>query len=194
MKDKFFDAKAQRRREIQEPRTVNALAILVDRFSLRLCVFASLRRIVFLVLAALLAGTAMAKEAAPMAEDLAIEKRMVAISEELRCLVCQNESLSGSHAELAQDLRREIRKMIGEGKTDQEILDFMVARYGDFVRYRPPMKPTTWLLWGGPFLLLAGGIGALIAFLRRRTKEEAAPALSDEEHRRAAALLDQTKS
>jgi cytochrome c-type biogenesis protein CcmH len=194
MKDKFFDAKAQRRREIQEPRTVNALAILVDRFSLRLCVFASLRRIVFLVLAALLAGTAMAKEAAPMAEDLAIEKRMVAISEELRCLVCQNESLSGSHAELAQDLRREIRKMIGEGKTDQEILDFMVARYGDFVRYRPPMKPTTWLLWGGPFLLLAGGVGALIAFLRRRTKEEAAPALSDEEHRRAAALLDQTKS
>jgi cytochrome c-type biogenesis protein CcmH len=194
MKDKFFDAKAQRRREIQEPRTVNALAILVDRFSLRLCVFASLRRIVFLVLAALLAGTAMAKEAAPMAEDLAIEKRMVAISEELRCLVCQNESLSGSHAELAQDLRREIRKMIGEGKTDQEILDFMVARYGDFVRYRPPMKPTTWLLWGGPFLLLAGGIGALIAFLRRRTKEDAAPALSDEERRRAAALLDQTKS
>jgi cytochrome c-type biogenesis protein CcmH len=194
MKDKFFDAKAQRRREIQEPRTVNALAILVDRFSLRLCVFASLRRIVFLVLAALLAGTAMAKEAAPMAEDLAIEKRMVAISEELRCLVCQNESLSGSHAELAQDLRREIRKMIGEGKTDQEILDFMVARYGDFVRYRPPMKPTTWLLWGGPFLLLAGGIGALIAFLRRRTKEDAAPALSDEERRRAAALLDQNKS
>jgi cytochrome c-type biogenesis protein CcmH len=88
-------------------------------------------------------------------EDLSIEKRMVAISEELRCLVCQNESLSGSHAELAQDLRREIRKMIGQGKTDKEILDFMVARYGDFVRYRPPVKPTTWLLWGGPFLLLA---------------------------------------
>ena len=144
--------------------------------------------------ALIFSGIATAKEAAPMAEDLAIEKRMVAISEELRCLVCQNESLSGSHAELAQDLRREIRKMIGEGKTDQEILDFMVARYGDFVRYRPPMKPTTWLLWGGPFLLLAGGIGALIAFLRRRTKEDAAFALSDEERRRAAALLDQNKS
>lgn len=146
------------------------------------------------VLCASVVNTGFAKEAAPMAEDLAIEKRMVAISEELRCLVCQNESLSGSHAELAQDLRREIRKMIGEGKSDQEILDFMVARYGDFVRYRPPMKPTTWLLWGGPFLLLAGGIGALIAFLRRRTREDAAPALSDEERRRAAALLDQTKS
>jgi len=139
-------------------------------------------------------GAAMAKEAAPMAADVAIEKRMVAISEELRCLVCQNESLSGSHAELAQDLRREIRKMIGEGKTDQEILDFMVARYGDFVRYRPPVKPTTWLLWGGPFVLLAGGIGALIAFLRRRAKEEAAPVLSEEERRRAAALLDQSNS
>ena len=139
-------------------------------------------------------GAAMAKEAAPMAADVAIEKRMVAISEELRCLVCQNESLSGSHAELAQDLRREIRKMIGEGKTDQEILDFMVARYGDFVRYRPPMKPTTWLLWGGPFVLLAGGLGVLIAFLRRRSKESPAPALTEEEHRRAAALLDQSNS
>ena len=136
--------------------------------------------------------TALAKEAAPMAADVLVEKRMVAISEELRCLVCQNESLSGSHAELAQDLRREIRKMIGEGKSDQEILDFMVARYGDFVRYRPPMKPTTWLLWGGPFVLLAGGIAALIVFLRRRAREAAAPALSEEERRRALALLDQS--
>jgi len=144
--------------------------------------------------ALLLAGTALAKEAAPMAADVEIEKRMVAISDELRCLVCQNESLSGSHAELAQDLRREIRKMIAEGKTDKEILDFMVARYGDFVRYRPPLKPSTWLLWGGPFLLLAGGLAALIAFLRRRTREIAAPELSEEERRRAAALLDQSNS
>ncbi len=144
--------------------------------------------------ALLLSGAAMAKEAAPMAADLEVEKRMVAISEELRCLVCQNESLSGSHAELAQDLRREIRTMIGQGKTDKEILDFMVARYGDFVRYRPPMKPTTWLLWGGPFVLMAGGIAALIAFLRRRAKDSDAPGLSEEERRRAAALLDQPKS
>lgn len=144
--------------------------------------------------ALLFSGAVMAKEAAPMAADLEVEKRMVAISEELRCLVCQNESLSGSHAELAQDLRREIRKMIADGKSDKEILDFMVARYGDFVRYRPPMKPTTWLLWGGPFLLMAGGIAALIAFLRRRAKDSAAPELSEEERRRAAALLDQPKS
>ena len=136
-------------------------------------------------------GAVFAKEAAPMAVDVEVEKRMVAISEELRCLVCQNESLAGSHAELAQDLRREIRTLIGQGKTDNEILDFMVARYGDFVRYRPPVKPTTWLLWGGPFLLLGGGVAALIVFLRRRTKENAAPQLSEEERRRAAALLEQ---
>ena len=142
----------------------------------------------------LLAGAVMAKEAAPMAADVEVEKRMVAISEELRCLVCQNESLAGSHADLAQDLRREIRKMIAEGKTDKEILDFMEARYGDFVRYRPPVKPTTWLLWGGPFLLLAGGIAALVAFLRRRSRENAAPVLSEDERRRAAALLDQSNS
>jgi cytochrome c-type biogenesis protein CcmH len=136
-------------------------------------------------------GAVFAKEAAPMAVDVEVEKRMVAISEELRCLVCQNESLAGSHAELAQDLRREIRTLIGQGKTDNEILDFMVARYGDFVRYRPPVKPTTWLLWGGPFLLLGGGVAALIVFLRRRAKENAAPQLSEEERRRAAALLEQ---
>ena len=144
--------------------------------------------------ALLFGGAAMAKEAAPMAADLEVEKRMVAISEELRCLVCQNESLSGSHAELAQDLRREIRTLIAQGKTDKEILDFMVARYGDFVRYPPPLKPTTWLWWGGPCLLLGGGIAALIAFLRRRARDSAAPVLSEEERRRAAALLEQPKS
>lgn len=149
------------------------------------------RRALWVCCSLLFGGAALAKEAAPMAADVLVEKRMVAISEELRCLVCQNESLSGSHAELAQDLRREIRTLIGQGKTDKEILDFMVARYGDFVRYRPPVKPTTWLLWGGPFLLLGGGVVALVVFLRRRAKENAAPRLSEEERRRAAALLEQ---
>ena len=139
-------------------------------------------------------GMASAREAAPMAADIEIEKRMVAISEELRCLVCQNESLAGSHAELAQDLRREIRKMIGEGKSDQEILGFMEARYGDFVRYRPPVKPTTWLLWGGPFVLLLGGIGGLVVFLRKRGAAGGEPGLSDEERRRAEALLERSDS
>lgn len=155
---------------------------------------AMLMRVMALCGSLLLSGLSMAKEAAPMAADVEIEKRMVAISEELRCLVCQNESLAGSHADLAQDLRREIRKMIAEGKSDKEILDFMVGRYGDFVRYSPPLKPSTWLLWGGPFLLLAGGIGGLVIFLRRR-KVSATPAgLSEEERRRADALLEKTDS
>lgn len=145
----------------------------------------------FIVLAARMAFAA---EAPPLAADETVEKRLVAISEELRCLVCQNESLAGSRADLANDLRREIRKMIVEGKTDQEILDFMVARYGDFVLYRPPVKPATWLLWGGPFILLAGGLGALVFFLRRRNRIISAPVLSEEQRRRAAALLDQSET
>lgn len=151
-----------------------------------------MKRFLVLICAAWLANgilaNAVAREAAPLAADEAVEKRMVAISEELRCLVCQNESLAGSHADLANDLRREIRQMIRDGKTDQEILDFMVARYGDFVRYRPPVKPTTWLLWGGPFVLLAGGVIALVLFLRRQ-RPPTTP-LSAEERQRAAALLE----
>jgi len=139
-----------------------------------------------------------AKEAVPMAADEAVEKRMVAISDELRCLVCQNESLSGSHAELAQDLRREIRSLIKQGKTDAEIMDFMVSRYGNFVRYRPPLKATTYLLWFGPFLLLAGAIAALVVYLRRRgrlvdtTAESSEMTLSAEEKRQTDMLLKQT--
>ena len=120
-------------------------------------------------LVCLMAGNPLlAKEAAPLAQDEATEKRLVAISSELRCLVCQNESLSGSNAELANDLRREIRAQIKDGKTDGEIRDFMVSRYGDFVLYRPPLKATTLLLWFGPGLLFVGGLLALIHYLRRR--------------------------
>ena len=120
-------------------------------------------------LVCLMAGNPLlAKEAAPLAQDEAPEKRLVAISSELRCLVCQNESLSGSNAELANDLRREIRAQIKDGKTDGELRDFMVSRYGDFVLYRPPLKATTLLLWFGPGLLFDGGLLALIRYLRRR--------------------------
>ncbi len=120
-------------------------------------------------LVCLMAGNrSLAKEAAPLAQDEAVEKRMVAISSELRCLVCQNESLSGSNAELAHDLRREIRSQIAAGRSDGEIRDFMVSRYGDFVLYRPPLKATTLLLWFGPGLLFVGGLLALIRYLRRR--------------------------
>ena len=131
-----------------------------------------------------------AREAAPLAQDEAAEKRLVAISSELRCLVCQNESLAGSNAELAHDLRREIRGQIQAGKSDGEIMDFMVSRYGDFVRYRPPLKGTTLLLWFGPGLLLVGGIGGLIVFLRRRARLLADTPLSEAEAREASRLLD----
>lgn len=135
--------------------------------------------------------SAAAKDAAPLAIDEAVEQRMVAITEELRCLVCQNESLAGSRADLAQDLRQEIREMIKAGKSDKEIMDFMVGRYGDFVRYRPPMKPTTWLLWLGPFLLLAVAIAALTVYLRQRGKrlDTESEALSAEDRARAESLL-----
>ncbi|MBP6778814.1 MAG: cytochrome c-type biogenesis protein CcmH [Piscinibacter sp.] len=138
-------------------------------------------------LLALAAFTTQAAPAAPMAEDEVVEQRMLAIAEEVRCLVCQNESLAGSRADLAQDLRREIRALIKQGKTDQEVLDFLVSRYGDFVRYRPPVKPVTWLLWAGPFVLMLAALAGLLVFLRRR-RAAAAPLTPDEE-RRAAELL-----
>ncbi|MBK7135848.1 MAG: cytochrome c-type biogenesis protein CcmH [Rhodocyclales bacterium] len=147
-------------------------------------------RRLFLVLSLLIAcSPGYAREAAPTAADIVVEKRMVAISEELRCLVCQNESLAGSQADLAKDLRREIREQIAQGKSDKEILDFMTGRYGDFVRYRPPLKGTTFLLWFGPFLLLVAGIAALAIILRRRGKRVAEATLSAEEQNRAEALL-----
>jgi cytochrome c-type biogenesis protein CcmH len=148
-----------------------------------------MKRLVAGLMIALACFMAKANEAAPLAEDPAIEQRLNKIAEELRCLVCQNESLAGSRSDLANDLRREVRTMIKQGKTDQEVRDFLVARYGDFVLYRPPVKPTTWLLWIGPFALLLGGILALVLFVRRRQPEAPAP-LSPEEQRKAQALLD----
>ncbi len=142
------------------------------------------------LLLALAAFSLQAGEAAPLAADEAAEKRLVDISSELRCLVCQNESLSGSHAELANDLRREIRTLIKDGKSDSEIMDFMVSRYGDFVRYRPPLKLTTLLLWFGPVLLLVGGLGALVLYLRRRNQAIVDTPLSTDEQGRADRLLN----
>lgn len=129
------------------------------------------------------------REAASLAENPEVERRLNAISEELRCLVCQNESIAGSRAELAVDLRREIRTMISQGKTDNEIRDFMVERYGDFVLYRPPVKASTLFLWVGPFVLLIVGFVAMLMVLRRRRSEVVAAVLSEEDQRRAEALL-----
>lgn len=147
-----------------------------------------------LALALALAGPLRAKEAAPLAEDPAVEQRMVNIAEELRCLVCQNESLAGSQADLAKDLRREVRGLIKEGKSDREVKDFLVSRYGDFVLYRPQVKPTTYVLWAGPFILLIAGIAALVAFLRRRNRQVEDAPLSDEERQRAESLLKEHQS
>jgi cytochrome c-type biogenesis protein CcmH len=144
-----------------------------------------------LALALLCCGTAGAKEATLLADDPVVEQRLIAISEELRCLVCQNESLAGSRADLAQDLRRELRGLIKQGKTDAEIKEFLVSRYGDFVLYRPPVKPTTWLLWAGPFGLMAVGVVALFMYLRRRNAAIAPDELTDEERQRVQALLQE---
>lgn len=134
-----------------------------------------------------------AQEAQPLAEDPVVEKRMVAISEELRCLVCQNESLAGSRADLALDLKREIRGLIKAGKSDAEIMDFMVSRYGDFVRYRPPVNPVTWLLWFGPFALLAGAVYGLVRLVRgSQRSSNAPPALDEAQRAKAQSLLQDT--
>ena len=135
-----------------------------------------------------------AKDAVPLADDPVTEQRLIVISEEMRCLVCQNESLAGSRSDLANDLRREIRILIKEGRTDEQIRSFMVERYGDFVLYRPPVKPITWLLWIGPFVILLGGIIGLIVYLRRRNQGMPSTTLSAEDNRRIDALLKDAKS
>jgi cytochrome c-type biogenesis protein CcmH len=133
---------------------------------------------------------AIANEAAPLADDPVTEQRLISISEEMRCLVCQNESLAGSRSDLANDLRREIRTLIKEGKSDDQIRNFMVERYGDFVLYRPPVKPITWLLWIGPFVILVIGIVGLLTYLRRRNSRVPNVILTDADNRKIDALLN----
>jgi len=135
------------------------------------------------------ACTPWAAEAPDLAEDPVVEQRLVVIAEELRCLVCQNESLAGSRADLAQDLRREVRQLIKSGKTDDEIKTFLVSRYGDFVLYKPPVKPTTWLLWFGPFVLVLAGLIFLVRLVRRHQSAAPAPQLDETQRARAQALL-----
>lgn len=132
--------------------------------------------LMLLCLAGWYAGPSTAAKAKPVSEDPALEQRVMQISNELRCLVCQNQTIADSHAELAIDLRNQVRDQLKQGKSEQEILDYMVQRYGDFVRYRPPVKLQTLVLWVGPFLLLAGGLFALLRFLRRRRQS---PELND---------------
>jgi cytochrome c-type biogenesis protein CcmH len=109
----------------------------------------------------------------PVSEDPELEKRVMALAEELRCLVCQNQTLADSHAALAIDLKNRIRELLREGKTEREVLDFMVQRYGDFVLYRPPLRATTALLWAGPFILLVLGVTGWIVWMRKSKTPEA---------------------
>jgi cytochrome c-type biogenesis protein CcmH len=142
------------------------------------------------VVALLLTATPVARagEAVPTENDPVAAARAVHLANELRCLVCQNQSIAESNAELAVDLRRKIRKQIAAGRSDREIRDFMVARYGDFVLYRPPLKLTTVLLWLGPLLLLVAGCVILARQLRSRRSAEP-PQLTPEERSRAQRLL-----
>ncbi len=136
----------------------------------------------------LLSSPSVAKEAQPN-EDPKIEQRMKALTEQLRCLVCQNETLADSRADLAEDLRKQIREQMRAGKSDQEILAFLTQRYGDFVLYKPPVKNTTYLLWFGPFVLLVGGTIVLYRYLKSRREMIKEQPLSADERTRAEEIL-----
>lgn len=142
-------------------------------------------------LSVLLMAGASAKQAVDLADDPVVEQRLIHIAEELRCLVCQNESLAGSRADLANDLRREVRNLIKSGKTDDEIKTFLVDRYGDFVLYRPPVKPLTWALWFGPLLILLVALGVLLHIIRKNRQEKPLGKLDNEQRAKAKALLQE---
>ena len=135
---------------------------------LRLALLALVALAVLLALA--MPGPAAAKDAPSASADPVLEARVMALAVELRCLVCQNQTIADSHAGLAEDLRQQIREMLGRGMTDDQIRSYMTERYGDFVLYKPPFKASTALLWAGPALLLVGALGALWVVLRRRQR------------------------
>lgn len=146
-----------------------------------------------LLVPAMLGGNAAAQTGTYNAEtpaDPATEARLKALSLELRCLVCQNQTIADSNADLAVDLRRMVRGQILEGKSDREIKEYLVARYGDFVLYKPPVQGNTTLLWFGPFALLLGGAGVWWLLSRRRSTPQASDALSTEDEQKAKSLLD----
>jgi len=146
------------------------------------------------LLLAMLTLAAHGKEAQPASDNPELEVRVLAIAEELRCLVCQNETIAASHADLAVDLRKQIRIKLQQGQSQQQILDFMVERYGDFVLYRPPFMARTLLLWIGPFVLLAIAAVVMVVNVRRRQRTALAQEWSEAQARRARALLDDASS
>lgn len=123
-----------------------------------------------------------------------VEARYNKLVDELRCLVCQNQNLKGSNSDLAKDMRNKVFEMISAGKTNKEIVDYMVARYGDFVLYKPPFKPMTLMLWLGPLLFFIIALISVIRIVKQRNKADSIDDLSDEEHKRAQALLNKGDS
>jgi len=157
----------------------------------------SMRRFMMAVATMLLltSWSVWAGEAVSASEDPALEKRVTALSELLRCLVCQNQTIADSHADLAIDLKNQIREKLRAGESEKQIVDYMVARYGDFVLYKPPVKATTVILWVGPFLLLLGGVGFLMMKVRGRIRQaREGEVLTEAEHERAAALLEEDQT
>jgi cytochrome c-type biogenesis protein CcmH len=148
-----------------------------------------MKHLVLIILVVFCFGGALVAKEAQSNEDPKIEQRMKALTEQLRCLVCQNETLADSRADLAEDLRQQIREQMKAGKSDQEILAFLTQRYGDFVLYKPPVKATTYLLWFGPFILLIAGTGVLFRYLKHRRALIQDQPLTADERKRAAALL-----
>lgn len=142
-----------------------------------------------LILLAGAASFAIAKDAQPLADDPKLEERVMAVSRELRCLVCQNETLADSRADLAVDLRNQIREQMKAGKSEKEVIAFVTARYGDFVLYRPPIRPSTYLLWFGPFILLLGALIFLFRFVRQRRELIVETPLTPAERRQVEDLL-----
>ena len=141
-----------------------------------------MRRPAAMIAACLLAWQALAVDTGQAFEDPAMQERYEQLIRELRCLVCQNQTIADSNAALASDLRREVRELLLAGRSDDDIRTFMTERYGDFVLYSPPVAPRTWLLWAAPALLLAGGLGAAAVVIRRRARAATAdPASLDEE-------------
>lgn len=130
-----------------------------------------------------------AKEAQSSAADPVLEERVMKLSKELRCLVCQNETLADSRADLAEDLRNQIRDQMKAGKTDKEIIDYLTVRYGKFILYNPPVDPTTYLLWFGPFILLLAGLFFLFRYVKQRRALIVEAPLSPDERLRAEGLL-----
>jgi cytochrome c-type biogenesis protein CcmH len=148
-----------------------------------------LRFLSLLLLLCITAPFAVAKDAEPVGDDPAVEARLAKLSQELRCLVCQNETLADSRAGLAEDLRREIRVQIKAGKSDKEIIAFLTERYGQFILYRPQVTPVTYLLWFGPFVLLLAGLAILFRYIKQRRDSITEQPLSAAERREAEELL-----